>query len=126
MPQSGNPEISKNLQPLSDPNKIAAVMKAIGEYDLVGSIAWSDLDALSTSTEFEEMEVVPEGVFASNDGFTALATVYVVLRYGGDNEDGFESLDSYPARVVGHFDSERDELTAIVDAVQVDTSSFYE
>jgi Predicted pPIWI-associating nuclease len=98
-------------------------MDAVSSIELTETGAWSDLDALSTHTSIEGIEAVPEGIFEVGDnGFTAVATVYVDLSYG-NNEDSFSTLDSFPAQVQGHFTSNGE---AIVDSVSVDTSSFYE
>jgi hypothetical protein len=103
-------------------HKIAAILQAVSDYDLTNSHAWSDLDALSSRTSIDAIEVDPEGIILSNAGFKGVMNVYVVLRYGGSSKDAFETSDAFRARFDGHFDGE----LAVIDNVQVDTSPFYD
>ena len=110
------------LHPLRDRPKLDAVMDAVSSVELTETAAWSDLDSLSTHTHIVDIDAVPEWIFrVGGDGFTAVATVYVDLNYG-DRDDAFSTPDSFPAEVKGHFDPNG---KAIVDAVSIDTSSFY-
>src|ERR1700679_303750 len=111
------------LRHLKDRSKLDAVMDAVSSIELTETTAWSDLDSLSTHTHIEDIEAVPEGIFESGDNsFTAVATVYVGLNYGGKN-DASSTADSFPAQVQGHF---KPDGKAVVDSVSVDTASFYE
>ena len=96
-------------------------MDAVSNIELRETPAWADLDSLSTGTSVEDIEAVPEGIFETETGFTAAATVYVDLNYG-DKNNSFSTSDSFPVNVAGHFENGR----AVVDSVAVDTSSFYE
>jgi hypothetical protein len=108
---------------LKNRSKLDAVMDAVSSIELTETPAWSDLDSLSTHTNIEDIEAVPEGIFETVDnGFTAVATVYVGLNYG-DKVDAVSVSDSFPAQVHGHFE-QGDK--AVVDSVSVDTGSFYE
>jgi hypothetical protein len=98
-------------------------MDAVSSVELAETSAWANLDSLSTHTHVDDIEAVPDGIFeVGDDGFTAVATVYVGLNYG-DKKDSFSTSDSFPAQVQGHFEADGQ---AIVDSVSVDTSSFYE
>jgi hypothetical protein len=102
-------------------------MDAISSYDLPDSPAWDDLAALSTHTTFDVIEAVPEGVFESGVGrFEAVATVYVGLQYGKDNDEGFSSTEEFPALVKGSLTKRPDGYVADIDDISVDTSAFYE
>ena len=111
------------LRHLKNRSKLDAVMDAVSSIELTETPAWSDLDSLSTHTNIEDIEAVPEGIFETDDnGFTAVATVYVGLNYG-DKVDAVSVSDSFSAQVHGHFE-QGDK--AVVDSVSVDTGSFYE
>ncbi len=108
------------LRPVTNSGQRAAVINAVGGYDISSDPAWSELDALSTHTQFDSIEVVPEGIFhAGNDKFEAVATVYIVLNYG-DGEDAIQTTETFPAHITGHFEGS----SASVDRVDLDTSSF--
>src|SRR5262245_9800990 len=105
--------------------KLDAVIEAVSKYDVPGSTAWSDLDQLSTHTQFDEMDAVPEAIFERGNRFSASATVYVTLQYGSNAEEGVSSSDEFPAAIDGHFVQEDDSTKAIIDSITIDTSSFY-
>jgi len=97
-------------------------MNAINRFELTATDAWHDLEALSAGTRFDEIDAVPEGLFAvEGNGFTAIATVYVDL-VDDDMEGASAYPDNFPAEVRGHFDASGE---AIIETVSVDTSSFY-
>lgn len=110
-----------SLRPLKDRVKLDAVMDAVSNIELSETPAWGDVESLSSHTSVEDIEAVPEGIFETETGFTAEATVYVDLNYN-DKGDIFSTSDNFPANVKGHFEGGR----AVVDSVLVDTSSFYE
>jgi hypothetical protein len=103
-------------------DKLDAVMRAISTYDIKTSPAWRALEALSAGVEVEDVEAVPEGIFETDRGFSAAATVYVSV---GPGEEA-SSTDSLSAQVEGHFEQSATETKAIVDTFSVDTTSFYE
>lgn len=100
------------------------IARALEEVDVTGLDLWNDLDALSTHTRIEAVEVPPEGVITRPDGhFTAIMNLYVVLQYGSDkDEDGFATGDSFLAKLSGRLTGDM----PIVEESSVDTSSFYE
>jgi hypothetical protein len=109
---------------LSDPQRparVEAIMRAVSEYDLTQSDAWADLDALSTHTYVENLEVDPEGVVIDDDRFKGIMNVYVLLQYGPSNQEGFQTSDAFRAWFDGHFQGQG----AIIDRVKVDISPFY-
>lgn len=99
----------------------AAIAEGLRKVEIESLDLWDDLDALSTHTRIEGIEVPVEGVVPTADGrFTAVMNLYVTLQYGKDDEEGFITSDSFLAKVAGRW---RDgSLT--VDGATVDTSSF--
>jgi hypothetical protein len=99
------------------------VAKLVEAYDLSSDPAWSALDELSTHTALEGVEVDPEGVVLDKGGkFQGIMNVYVTLQYGKDADDGFTTSDSFLGKFEGHFEGDKPKI----DAISVDTSSFYE
>lgn len=111
---SGQPEINVS--------RLAAVMQVMSDFDLTESQAWSDLDALSSNTYIDDLEVDPEGVIIEENEFKGVMNVYVVLHYGGNDDDAFDTSDAFRGQFSGHFDEDK----AVVDSVTVDTSPFFE
>jgi hypothetical protein len=109
------------LKPVTDPDRIDAILRAIEEFDIVGSEGWGNLDELSSNTELEGVEPNPEGIFESPDmTFQAIGSVYVTLNYGG-KQDSTSMSDSYPFHAFGRFEPDGH---ALVQQFKVDTSSF--
>jgi hypothetical protein len=101
--------------------RVGAIMQAISDYDLTQSGAWKDLDALSTHTYLDDTEVDPEGIVLFDDGFKGFISIYVLLQYGSNKKEGFQTSDAFRGLFTGHFDG----TTAVIDEVSVDTSPFY-
>lgn len=109
----------------SDPQRalrVSAIMQAVSDYDVTQSEAWSDLDELSTHTYVDDVEVDPEGILIDGDSFKGIMNIYVLLQYGSDSQEGFQTSDAFLARFTGHFEDGH----ASIDSLQVDTSPFYE
>lgn len=116
-------EMKHTIKPVENNDKRSAIIKSIAEIDVAHSHIWDELDQLSTHTEFEEIDAVPEGIFEIEGGdFEAVATVYITLNYG-DRRDRSSMSDSYPAHVRGTYDENTKEASVI--DLSVDTSSFY-
>ncbi len=112
-----------NSSPEHD-SRVQAVIDAVQNFDLTESSSWSDLDALSTHTYVDEIEVDPEGVILEPESrFRGTMSVYVLLKYESEGEDGFETSDGFRGRFNGHFEA---EAKPVIDDIEVDTSSFYE
>src|SRR5258708_6122896 len=103
--------------------KVARIVEAVEGYDLPGSPAWADLDALSTHTFLDGIEVDPDGIIIRENKFKGAMAVYVLLQYGSDKDDGFKTSDSFMGEFNGNFD---DTGTPQIDSVTVDTSPFFE
>lgn len=111
------------LKSVTDGAKRMAIINAVASFDVAASSVWEELGRLSSNTEFEEIDAVPEGIFEKGPGeFEAVATIFVTLHDGDETHQSSMS-DSYPAHVKGTYDPETG--TASIDAVTVDTSSFY-
>lgn len=109
--------------PLWKPEIVERLQKAALEYDLPETRDWAPLEALSAGTLFEGIEVHGDDTIVENGQFVAAADVYVRLVYAPGSPDAAEFHDSYPARV--KFRVSEDGLPTI-DAIEVDTRSFYE
>lgn len=84
---------------------------------------WSELDALSTHTTVESLDIDEDAiVFDDSGAFSATFNVYVSLQYGKDNNEGFTIGDSFLAESRGHFE----DGDPVIDSADIDTSSFYE
>src|SRR5215211_751931 len=82
-----------------------AIVEAIENFDIVDSPAWHDLDILSTHTHIDGIEVDPEGIIFEPEGrFKGVANIYVLLKYGSDKDEGFETTDSFRGYFQGHFE----------------------
>jgi len=119
-------EEAVQLRPIHDKAKRDAVMNAISRFELCDRPEWTDLDALSTRTELEGIDAVPEGIFEESSKFSAVSTVYVSLSYGDKGEESVTISDAFPAHVEGHFVGRGKTLKAVIESFDVDTSSFYE
>lgn len=113
------------LTPITDAANAARILNAASDldFDQFQELATGgDIAELSSNTEFEGVEVLPEGLFETNDNkFEASATVYVTLNYGG-KRDKVSMPDSYAAIVRGTMEDDQVKITEI----EVDTSGFYE
>lgn len=99
-------------------------MEAVSDYDIYDSAAWQELDALSANTHVEQIEVIPEGIFETADGFLATGTIYVTLHYGSGNE-AIAVSESFPIEAAGDFEKRGRKITATIKEFLVDTSSFH-
>ncbi len=118
------------LRRLDDREKRDAVMAAISAFPLGQDPQWQKLAKRLQPTSIDEIDAVPEGIFASGSEtdktFAAAATVYV--RWD-DEIDGrhTSSVEGLPAEVKGHFTDARDGApVAVVDAMSVDAASVLE
>lgn len=96
--------------------------EAVEQYSLTDRPEWSELDVLSSRTQFDGMKVFSEHSVVENGRFFAPANVYVRLNYGSKGDES-TTTDVYPAKV--HFRIE-DGAKVLIDRVEVDTSSFFE
>ncbi len=117
------PTTQPPLQPIRTREKRDAISAALEAYRIETSAAWPALAKLSPSTRFDEIALVPGGVFERGSGphFEAAATLYVDLKDVETNE----MISTYfPATVAGHFVSGgSDTLAAEIDSVTIDSSS---
>jgi len=107
---------------MKDRMMLDAVMDAVSSIEFSKTGARRDLDILSSRSRVEDIEAVPGGIFETDAGFMAAATIYVDLNDGENNEQ-LSTTDSFPAQVQGHFEPDG---RAVVDSVSIDTSSFYD
>lgn len=115
--------MSTSLQRTDHDQKVANIVALVQRYDLPGSPAWADLAELSTRTFLDGIEVDPEAIIIRGDQFKGAMSVYVLLEYGPDNDEGFTTSDAFMGQFVGHFDKSG---CPHIDTVAVDTTPFYE
>jgi len=111
---------TSSRQPPSD----SAIIEKVG-LDITNYSAWSDLDALSTKTEFDGLDVMIESLeFDEKSGeFHVDVVLNVGLHFGGKADDGFSTGDAFPGCLTGWV-LENGELD--ITNITVDTSSFHE
>ena len=114
---TSQPIQSKPLRPLTDGAKVKAVMEAISSFDVAKSPAWKGMGALASIMRVSAVDPLPEGLFETGMGFSAVATVYAMQKDG--------STSTFPAEAEGHFEDQKGTLKAVVDTFSVDPSSFY-
>jgi hypothetical protein len=98
------------------------IADSLTEEEIISSKAWSSLDALSSQTILDEIEVLEDEITGSRDNAEGIFNLYVVLQYNDKNKEEFTSSDTYPGRFKAHFDKEGN---VEFDEIEVDTSSFY-
>jgi hypothetical protein len=113
---------SRGRQRSPNAAKVDEIVEAMSRAELTGYDAWGDLDALSTHTGVDGIEVDPAGVTVEGEHFSGLATIYVALQYGSGDDDGFETSDAFEGKFEGHFEGKR----PVIDKLTVDTKHFYE
>jgi hypothetical protein len=102
--------------------QVSAIIDAMSNAELTEYEAWSDLDALSTHTTIDGVDIDPAAIVITGNRFVGLAAIYVALQYGSNADDGFETSDSFEGQFEGHFEG----APPVIDKVTVDTSPFYE
>jgi hypothetical protein len=114
---------------LATPEQADRIAEVIADKapDLTEYSAWDKLDALSSNTEIEAVEVLENQVFIEDNDFAGNCVVYVQLNYG-QGRDMTGMTANFPGRFRGHFEDFDDDNNnvIIVDDIEVDTSSFYE
>jgi Predicted pPIWI-associating nuclease len=113
---------SVSRQPNRKRQRVDKIVKAMKDFDLTNSPAWSDLDQLSAHTLLDGLEVDPDGVIIKGESFKGPISVYVLLQYGINTQDEFETSDSFMGEFEGHFDQDKEP---VIDSVTIDTSPFY-
>lgn len=117
------PSGPESMHPIIDRARRDAVMDAVSGVGLQQIDEWTPPSDLSSHAMVQGADAVPEGIFSiGDDKFTAVATVYITLKFG-DAPDGHESANSFPSLVTGHF---KGGDKAVIDKVTVDTSSFFD
>ncbi len=102
--------------------RLKAIVDAVSNVRLTDFDAWNDLDALSSHTGVDGIDVDPEGIIVSGESFQGLAAIGVALRYDPDGDAGFVTSDTFEGQFEGHFEGKR----AIIDKITVNTDPFYQ
>ncbi len=103
-----------NLEPTAKARVIAA---AVRNLEFTETEAWSDLDALSSNTRIEAVEVFEDAIRYVGEKFQGPINVHVSLQYPED----VTFTETFP----GRFEGKWKEGEPLIDRVAVDTSSFY-
>ncbi|AWN42504.1 hypothetical protein [Methylobacterium durans] len=110
-PDAPNPDAAAVLR---------AVAAAVRDIDVSETEAWDDLDALSSNTHVDAVEVFADEIKLRADGFEGLVNVHCTLNYGND-KDGLTLSETFPGRFEGTLSPEG----PIIRRLTVDTSGFY-
>ena len=107
----------------SPDTRINAIIDAVADKEMHETSAWEDLDALSTQTQVDGVEIPADAIILDRTGgFRGLMTIYVVLNYGPDQgDDGFTETDAFRGFFTGHFKGDQ----PVIDDITADTSPFY-
>lgn len=99
--------------------RIAA--KAVRAVDPADTEAWTALDALSSATVVDSVEVFEDEILLEGEGFRGSVLWHVTLVYK-DTEGAITLTNSFPGNFEGVFRGQEAE----VNRVTADTSSFYQ
>lgn len=97
--------------------KAREIADAVRNVELTEMDAWNDLDALSSNTRIEAVEVFEDEIRFSGEAFQGPINVHVTLRY----PENVTFTETFP----GRFEGKWREGRPLIDKVAVDTSSFY-
>jgi hypothetical protein len=112
----------RSRQSPSSAEVVGKIVDAVSNTELTEYAAWHDLSVLSSHTDIDGIEVDPAGVTVNGNQFSGLATIYVALNYGSNDDDGFATSDAFEGRFEGHFE----EHKPVIDRITVDTAPFYD
>lgn len=117
---------SKRSSRIDDLKARSEIVKAVESLDLTDTGAWNQLDQLATHVSVEGLEVDPESIVFLGHGprkpFEGALNIYLELRYGANDDEGFTNGTSFWGLFKGHFERGSPK----VDEVTVDTSPFYQ
>ena len=110
-----------------DPNdklkRASAIADWLRSFNLENHPAWASLDALSSKTRFEGVDVDPEGIILEPDNtFSGIMNVYVLLQYDPESEGAFADSASFLGQFEGHLDHFGQPQ---IDNVTVNTDPFF-
>lgn len=104
----------------TDAAVLQAVATAVREIDLSGTEAWADLDALSSNTHVDSVEVFADEIKVRGGSFEGPINVHCTLNYG-NGADGLTVSETFP----GRFEGSLSPAGPVILRLKVDTSSFY-
>lgn len=95
--------------------------EAVRNADPAATEAWASLEALSSATRVDSLEVFEDEILLGGQGFRGSVLWHVTLVYN-DPDGPITLTNSFP----GHFEGEFLGQDAEVRRVTADTSSFYQ
>lgn len=98
-----------------------AVSRAARDYDLTSNAAWRSVQKLSDGAEATGFKIDPSNVSFSNEGFSAVGSAYVRLRFEGDGETFWEGF-SFPAHASGRIGRDGN---VVFERLRIDTDGFF-
>ncbi len=96
--------------------RVRAIADAVRNVEITETEAWSDLDALSTNTNIEALEVFEDEIRIEEPEFKGPINFHVTLQY----PENLTWSETFP----GRFEGEWKDGEAVIHRVTVDTSSF--
>jgi hypothetical protein len=109
---------SKNIVDSATAERVA---EAVRDVPIVDFKAWGKLDALSSQTLVDEIEVFEDEIYRDGTVLKGICNFYVVLNYG-QGDEAISSPESFPGTFEAKLDDNGDPVILDID---VDTSSFY-
>ena len=97
--------------------KTRRIANAVRDVQLNGTAAWNDLDALSSKTLVNAIEVFEDEIRSVGDSFEGPINVHVTLQY----QEDVTMSETFPGRFEGKWTAN----IPIIENVFVDTTSFY-
>jgi hypothetical protein len=99
---------------------IRAVAAAVRDIEVSETEAWDHLNALSSNTHVDAVEVFVDEIKVRADSFEGPINVHCTLQYAND-KDGLTLSETFPGRFEGTLSPEG----PVVRRLTVDTSGFY-
>lgn len=107
---------------LTDSGTAERVAEAVRDASIVDFTAWGKLDALSSHTLVDEVEVFEDEIYRDGATLKGSCNFYVVLNYG-QGDEAISSPESFPGTFQAELDDNNEPVVLDID---VDTSSFHE
>ncbi len=101
-----------------DKSMSKAIADAMYDTDITKLPGWDRVVALSSRTEFKEIDVLEDIVIWNDDVFECGANIYIRLNFDGEDEP-LSFTGEYPGSFWGHIEGDK----PIIDRISIDTTS---